>query len=209
VIERVQAVSLPIEKEIIVVDDGSTDKTPEVLRDVSRHITQLYVSPVNFGKGTAVRVGLKLAQGGIILIQDADLELDPNEYGRLLEPILNGETEVVYGTRFLQGGQGVRVSRRIANWFLTAMANVLFGTRLTDMETAYKVFTADVARHLNLRCIGFELEPEITAQITRAGFRIREVPISYRPRTAAEGKKIRWQDGVTALAWLFKYRFRR
>lgn len=209
VIERVAAVALPIEKEIIVVDDGSSDRTPEVLRSAAASITRLYEAPVNFGKGAAVRVGLKLAKGSIILIQDADLELDPNEYGQLLAPILAGEASVVYGSRFLKPSAGVRFTRRLANRFLTAVTNLLFGTRLTDMETAYKVFTREVAQQLRLRCVGFELEPEITAQISRAGYSIREVPISYRPRTEQEGKKIRWQDGVTALGWLFRYRMGR
>jgi glycosyltransferase involved in cell wall biosynthesis len=209
VIERVLRVELPVEREVIVVDDGSTDGTPQVLRDLAGRITHHFVSQSNYGKGTAVRVGLSLADGDIILIQDADLELDPNEYHRLLAPILDAEASVVYGSRFLQPVSGVRFSRRLANRLLTGFTNLLYGTRLTDMETAYKVFTADVVRKLDLRSAGFELEPEITAQIARAGFHIREVPITYRPRSAAEGKKIRWTDGLKALYWLARCRLRR
>ncbi|HEY8560557.1 MAG TPA: glycosyltransferase family 2 protein [Pyrinomonadaceae bacterium] len=206
VIEKVSAVALPIEKEIIVVDDGSTDGTVEILRSNSVKVANTYLTPINIGKGAAVRIGLTLAKGEIILIQDADLELDPNEYERLLAPILTGETSVVYGSRFL-GENPVAPLRRFANYFLTSVTNVLFRTNLTDMETAYKVFTSEVAGNLSLAANRFEIEPEITAQIARRGFHIREVPISYRPRTKFEGKKISWKDGFKALWTLLKYRF--
>ena len=206
VIEKVSNVELPIEKEIIVVDDGSTDGTVEVLRNNTVKVANTYLTPVNVGKGAAVRIGLTLAHGDIILIQDADLELNPDEYKLLLQPIFDGKTEVVYGSRFL-GENRVAPVRRLANYFLTFTTNVLFRSRLTDMETAYKVFTAKVAANLSLEANRFEIEPEITAQIIRSGFSITEVPITYRPRTKFEGKKIKWKDGVKALATLLKYRF--
>jgi glycosyltransferase involved in cell wall biosynthesis len=206
VIEKVSAVELPIEKEIIVVDDGSTDGTVEVIRSNSVKLTRTYLTPVNIGKGAAVRIGLTLVKGDIILIQDADLELNPNEYKQLLQPIFDGETAVVYGSRFL-GENRVATVRRIANYFLTMTTNLLFRTKLTDMETAYKVFTAEVAEKLSLEANRFEIEPEITAQIARRGLTILEVPISYCPRTRFEGKKINWKDGVKALLTLLRYRF--
>lgn len=206
VIERVTAVELPLEKELIVIDDGSTDNTVDVLRSGSSHLIHTHVSPTNAGKGAAVRIGLSLAKGDVIIIQDADLELDPSEYGRLLAPIVAGEAKVVYGSRFLDGNT-IPFSRRLANRILTSLTNVLFGTSLTDMETAYKVFTREVASSLDLSARGFEIEPEITARIARQGITIKEIPISYRPRTVNEGKKIRWHDGLKAIATLIKCRF--
>ncbi len=206
VIEKVSAVDLPIEKEIIVVDDGSTDGTIDVLKLSCQKVNNTYLAPVNVGKGAAVRIGLTLARGDIILIQDADLELDPNELRQLIQPILDGKTSVVYGSRFLRKNS-VPPVRYFANYVLTLITNLLFGTTLTDMETAYKVFTEEIAQELNLTANRFEIEPEITAQIALKRHTILEVPISYRPRTKFEGKKIKWKDGITALWTLLKYRF--
>jgi glycosyltransferase involved in cell wall biosynthesis len=211
VLERVAAVELDgIEKEIVIANDGSTDGTRRAIDgrqlppDLSVHV---YHSPINLGKGAAVRLGLAFATGDVLLIQDADLELDPNEYSLLLRPILDGRADVVYGSRFLAPTARVRAKTRAANRFLTMLTNVMFGGRLTDMETAYKVMRRGALEGLRLRCVGFDIEPELTARLLRAGRRIVEVPISYNPRTENEGKKMRWVDGVDAVYTLFKCRF--
>ena len=211
VLERVAAVDLgAIEKEIVIANDGSTDSTGRVIDerrlppDLPVHV---YHSPINLGKGAAVRLGLAFATGDVLLIQDADLELDPNEYSLLLQPLLDGRADVVYGSRFLTPTSRVPVKARAANRFLTILTNVLFGGRLTDMETAYKVMRRSALEGIRLRCVGFDIEPELTARMLLAGRRIVEVPISYNPRTLNEGKKMRWVDGVDAVYALFKCRF--
>lgn len=206
VIDKVSAVHLPFEKEIIVVDDGSTDGTATQLSLVEKTTIRHFVSPENVGKGSAVRIGLGMARGDVILIQDADLELDPKEYFSLLEPILDGRTDVVYGSRFLHKNS-VKPTRRMANYFLTCVTNLLYRTSLTDMETAYKVFTSEIAKKLTLRAKRFEIEPELTTQFAALGCKIIEVPITYHPRTSTEGKKIRWVDGLKALWTLLRYKF--
>lgn len=211
VLERVFAVDLgALEREVIVANDGSSDGTRRAL-DASRWISdprvRCYDSPINLGKGAAVRLGLGFATGDILLIQDADLELDPGEYGRLLAPILDGRSNIVYGSRFLNPSTRVPRRRRLANWFLTKLTNLLFRARLTDMETAYKVFRRQALEGIRLRCVGFDFEPEITAKFLRAGRSILEVPIKYNPRRFDEGKKVRWIDGVDAIYALLKCRF--
>ncbi len=211
VLERVR--NVPINKEIIVVNDGSSDGTGELLereRDKDDIIVVTLAS--NQGKGAAVRIGLERAQGEIIAIQDADLELDPAELPQLIKPIQDGHTQVVYGSRFSGQDRRGRVSRpSLTAWFgnkvLTMMTNLLYGSRLTDMETCYKVCRASVIKGIQLESVGFELEPELTAKLLRLGFRIHEVPISYQPRTRVAGKKIGWKDGVKAIYSLIKYRF--
>ena len=211
VLERVAAVDLgPIEKEIVIANDGSTDGTRRVIDE--RHLpadlpVHVYHSPINLGKGAAVRLGLAFATGDIMLVQDADLELDPNEYSRLLAPILEGRADVVYGSRFLAPTSAVSRKSRAANRFLTMLTNLLFGGHLTDMETAYKVFRREALVGIRLRTVGFDIEPEITARLLRAGRKILEVPISYNPRRVDEGKKMRFIDGVDAIYTLLKCRF--
>ncbi|HMJ08513.1 MAG TPA: glycosyltransferase family 2 protein [Pyrinomonadaceae bacterium] len=207
VIAKAAAVELPIGKEIIVIDDGSTDGTAGQLSLSGAKITRTHLATVNSGKGAAVRIGISLSKGDIILIQDADLELDPTEYRQLIQPILDGRSSVVYGSRFLRKNP-VPFFRRLANQFLTHITNLLFQTNLTDMETAYKVFTADVAAKLRLTADRFDIEPEITAQIALLGFEILEVPITYHPRSKLEGKKIRFDDGLKALYMLVRCRWR-
>ena len=208
VIEKVSRIELPLEKEIIVVDDGSNDGTSALLAVHEKTFAKLYSSPVNIGKGAAIRIGLSFAKGDIILLQDADLETNPDEYLQLLQPILDGKSSVVYGSRFLKKNNKVPFLRRLANGGLTFATNLLFRTRLTDMETAYKVFTKEVSRQLQLRANRFDIEPEITARICQAGYKITEVPISYSPRTVSEGKKISWRDGVKAILMLVKCRLK-
>ena len=210
VLERVWAVDLgAMEREVIIANDGSSDGTRRAI-DASRWIgdprVKSYDCPINLGKGAAVRIGLKFATGDILLVQDADTELDPNEYGRLLAPILEGRTDIVYGSRFLESTGRVELRLRLANRLLTLLTNVLFGARLTDMETAYKVFRRETLDGIRLRCVGFDFEPEITAKFLRAGRRIVEVPVAYEPRHVNEGKKIRWIDGFDAVYALVKCR---
>jgi len=211
-IDRVVKVDIgEIEKEIIVANDGSTDTSAliiETKRQEQPDLIHFYSMPINLGKGAAVRLGLYHAKGDILLIQDADLELDPNEYGSLLQPILEGKTDVVYGSRFLNRKQeGIPLRTRLANGFLTTLTNVLYGAHLSDMETAYKVFRRDALAGVRLRCVHFDFEPEITGHLCRAGHQIMEVPISYNPRRTDEGKKVSWVDGIEAIYTLLRVRF--
>jgi glycosyltransferase involved in cell wall biosynthesis len=208
VIRRVRAVNLGgLELEIVVADDGSRDGTREVLEQYKGDtVVKTHTSLINLGKGAAVRFALEHATGDIVLIQDADLELDPEDYPKLLAPLVSGEAEVVYGSRFLQKNV-MPLQTVLANKFLSTLTTVLFGSRITDMETAYKVFKRDVIKSINLRCVGFEFEPEITSKILLSGRKIKEVAINFHPRTKVEGKKIRFSDGIYAIIYLFKYRF--
>ncbi len=203
--------SLTFDKEIIVVNDGSSDGTREALGPYeNRKGVRVYHCPVNLGKGSAVRIGFSMAEGDIVTIQDADLELDPRDYYKLMEPIVSGEADVVYGSRFLnqEGGSHRRgmLTFYLANRALTGFANLLFHGNLTDIETCYKLFRRDVLPKLKLRASRFEIEPELTAQVLKNGYRIVELPISYKPRTHAEGKKIAWVDGFIAVYTLAKQR---
>ncbi len=209
VIERLLAIELPVAREILVVNDGSTDGTRSVLDTFPDHGERLRIvhAMANGGKGTAIRIGLEHTRGTIVAIQDADLELDPAELASLVTPILRGETPVVYGSRFLHGApSGAPWATVAANRFLTGLTNVLYGSRLTDMETCYKVMRTDVARGLELEANRFDIEPEITAKLLRAGHSIVELPVRFEPRSRAQGKKIGWRDGVSAIVVLARQR---
>ena len=208
VIERIQAVQLPLEKEIIIVDDCSTDGTKKVMENELNNVdaVKLY-HPQNLGKGAALRTGLSAATGDIILIQDADLEYDPVDYLKLLQPILDRKADVVYGSRFV-GSEAHRVLyfwHMIGNKILTLLSNMATNLNLTDMETCYKVFRKEIINKLNLQENRFGFEPEVTAKISRLGCRIYEVGISYSGRTYNEGKKIGWRDGLSAFRCIIKY----
>jgi glycosyltransferase involved in cell wall biosynthesis len=209
VVDKVRALDLGdgIEQEIIIVNDGSSDGTREALRpfeDVDG--VRVHHSPVNLGKGSSVRIGFSFASGDVVTIQDADLELDPAEYKQLIKPILDGSADVVYGSRFAGKGRQGKLSFWIANKALATFTNVLYGGALTDIETCYKVLRADVISQLELKASRFEIEPELTAQILKRGFRIKEMPIAYAPRTHDEGKKINWRDGFSAFWMLINQR---
>jgi glycosyltransferase involved in cell wall biosynthesis len=210
VLESLTRIQFPCAVEIIVVDDGSTDRTAASLALMNRdHIFKVHTSLINLGKGAAVRYGLEYAEGDYVVIQDADLELNPLDLLNLLQPVMTNGAEVVYGSRFKGRRKGfakVPWFTILANTILTSYTNVLFGSRLTDMATAYKLVKTDIAKGLNLRCIGFEFDPEITAKLLRTGHRIVEVPIEYAPRSTAQGKKIGWKDGFRFVYHLTRYR---
>jgi glycosyltransferase involved in cell wall biosynthesis len=208
ILARVDKVA--IKKEIIVIDDLSIDGTRERLKKIAadkENVKVIYHNR-NKGKGAALRTGFESVTGDIVIIQDADLEYDPNEYPKLLEPILDGRADVVYGSRFIGGPHRVLFFwHYVGNKLLTLISNALTNLNLTDMETCYKVFKSQILKDINLKSNRFGFEPEFTAKVSKMRLRIYEVPISYSGRTYSEGKKITWKDGIVALCLIFWYRF--
>ncbi len=207
IIRRMRAVDIPLTLQVIVVDDFSTDGSDKVLAALEDSTVRVIRHPHNQGKGAAIRTGMEAMSGDLMLIQDADLEYDPEDWPRLLDPILKGKARVVYGSRFT----GERMNMAPLHWFgnrlLSLVTNILYSSTLSDMETCYKLFDAEVLEGIKIVSNRFDFEPEITAKVLRRGYRIYEVPISYAGREADEGKKITWRDGFGAMAALIKFRF--
>jgi glycosyltransferase involved in cell wall biosynthesis len=208
-IDNVKDVKVEMEKEIIIVDDGSTDGTWEALSAIKDKAIKVYRHEKNQGKGVALKTGFSHAGGDIVIIQDADLEYDPREYNALLDPIINHDADVVYGSR-LSGGRPSRVYmfwHKVGNNVLTFLTNILYNTTISDMETGYKVFKKEVVKKLEIKSKDFTVEAEISAKIFKNKYKVYEVPISYYGRSYSEGKKIRWYHGLTAIWALIKYKF--
>jgi dolichol-phosphate mannosyltransferase len=196
-----------IKKEIIIIDDGSRDGTREFLRNINEENTNIFFHKKNQGKGAAIRTGIKEATGDIIIIQDADLEYNPQDYHKLVNPIINKNASVVYGSRTLNPNfRAIYSLNLFATRLLTVMSNVLYNAKITDEPTCYKVFRSSVIKSIPLKCKKFEFCPEVTAKVKKKGYKIHEVPIDYFPRSIKEGKKINWKDGVQAIWTLLKYR---
>ena len=207
VVRRMRAVELPCTLQVIVVDDGSSDGSDKVLRAIEDSTIRVIRHERNQGKGAAIRTGLAQARGDLLLIQDADLEYDPQDWPKLLRPILDGKARVVYGSRFTGERKNMLPLHWFGNRLLSLVTNVLYSSTLSDMETCYKLFDAQVLEGITIVSNRFDFEPEITAKVLRRGHRIYEVPISYAGREPDEGKKITWRDGFSALWALVKFRF--
>ena len=217
VVRRVRSIELP--KEVILVDDGSKDRSREILTQLQQQSerapdplneVRIFFQPVNQGKGAAIKVALDHARGDVIIIQDADLEYDPHDYPALLEPIERGLADVVYGTRFAGGGahRVLFFWHSLGNRMLTLVSNMLTNLNLSDMEVGYKMFRAEVLKSIKLESKRFGFEPEVTLKLAKKGYRFYEVPISYHGRTYQEGKKITWKDGVSALYYMLRFRLK-
>ncbi len=223
ILEKVYQVKLPryFRKELVIVNDGSTDRTKKIINNLLKQRDRFKGAAIitfhhdrNQGKGAAIKTALSLASGDYLIVQDADLEYDPQDFSRLLEPVISKKAQVVFGTRLRNfplklwgANKTVLPSHWVANKVLTKLTNFLFGSSLSDMETCYKLFSAAVFKNIDLKAKRFDFEPEITAKILKKGFQIHEIEIKTTPRTHKEGKKIKWQDGFAAVWTLFKYRF--
>lgn len=210
VLRQIYAVEIGLEKELILVDDCSTDGTRDILKnlqDSTDNTAKIFYHEINRGKGATLRTGFEHITGDITLIQDADLEYDPQDYPRLLEPILNDTADVVYGSRFMEGRQEGLLRSYLANRFLTFLSNLVNGIKITDMETCYKVIKSDILKDISLSSDRFGFEPEITAKLAKRKCKIVDVPISYRGRDYHEGKTVSWKDGVAAIFHIFRFRF--
>jgi glycosyltransferase involved in cell wall biosynthesis len=205
ILDKVQKV--PIEKEIIIIDDGSNDGTTEILKNIKDKNIKTIFKKVNEGKGSAIREGLKYVSGNVIVIQDADLEYDPNDWLKMLKVMEEKNADVVFGSRILGKCKKSSFAFYYGGKFITFLTNILYGTKLTDVPTCYKMFKKDVIKNINLKCKRFEFCQEFTVKVRKLGYQIYEVPISYNPRSIREGKKIRWKDGFIAIWTLIKYRF--
>jgi len=207
IFERIKSTNIP--SEIIFVDDGSTDKTPQIIKEIFHDpLLKVITFPTNRGKGAAVSAGINMASGDVIILQDADLEYNPAEYTKLLEPIRNKKASVVYGARFKENNIGTSYFLHfIANKMLTLATNLIFKSRLNDMETGYKVFLRDIFENLNVQADGFDFEPEITAKLLKRKIEICEIAIHFEPRNYKQGKKIKFRDAVIAFWTLLRVRF--
>lgn len=205
ILDKVLAV--PVIKEVIVVDDGSSDSTPEILKGIKHLDLKIYLKEINEGKGAAVRYGISKATGKYIIIQDADMEYFPEDYKRLLAPLIKGEAEAVYGNRFPMGRKNMFFKQWAANKFITFLTNILYLGKIADMETCYKVIPAELLKSLDLKENDFDIEAEISAKLLKRRVKIRNIPIKYKGRSYEEGKKINFKDGITAVLVLIKYRF--
>jgi glycosyltransferase involved in cell wall biosynthesis len=209
IIRRIRSMKVPLDLQVVVVNDGSSDGTDKVLGALEDSTVLVINHEVNQGKGAAIRTALAVATGDLIIIQDADLEYDPDDWPRLFEPVFKGRARVVYGSRFTGERQNMLPSHWLGNRFLTLVTNILYRTTLSDMETCYKLFDRKVLEGITIKSNRFDFEPEITAKVLRRGYRIYEVPISYAGRELSEGKKISWRDGFGAVRALIRFRFTR